>query len=84
VRAVGQPRTHLDSMLSPHQQLARSIGADPNTVLGGIVRRQSDGTFDFDENSGHYGERWTPALTNQFSEFLSQYGMPHVTTPWGG
>ena len=82
--AVGRPSSYLDLTGSPHQQLARSIGANPNTVLGGVMRRLPDGTFEFDENSGHYGERWTPDLTTQFSQFLDQYGIPHVNTPWGG
>jgi hypothetical protein len=82
--AIGEPADYLDFRGSPHQQLARSIGANPNTVLGGMMRRLPDGTFDFDGNSGHYGERWTPGLRTQFSQFLDQHGIPYTYTPWSG
>ena len=81
---AGKPASYLNINGSPHQQLARSVDADESTVLGGTMQRQRDGSFGFTENSGHYGERWTPELTAQFTQFLSDNGIRASYTPWGG
>ena len=67
---------------SPHQQLARSLGADEDTVLGGTIFRDNDRLV-FTENSGHYGHRWTDARRQQFQSFLSDQGIDFEYRPWG-
>ncbi|WP_258574746.1 polymorphic toxin-type HINT domain-containing protein [Streptomyces shenzhenensis] len=75
-------RERIPGGLSPHEQLADSIGADKNTVLGGTIFRD-DGRLVFTENSGHYGHRWTDATRQQFQEFLNSYGIQYDYRPWG-
>jgi hypothetical protein len=83
--ATGKPASYLKLVGSPHQQLSRAIGANESTVLGGTMQHMPDGTFGFTENSGHYGERWTPELRNQFEQFLADNGIQQYQyTPWGG
>ncbi len=67
--AVGRPRRGLFDG-SPHEQLAQSIGADPRTVVGGVFRRMPNGVPGFDEWSGHYYQNWTPAVRQQFTDFM--------------
>jgi peptidoglycan hydrolase CwlO-like protein len=80
--AAGMPAPYLRIDGSPHQQLARSINADETKVLGGTLQRGKDGSFGFTENSGHYGDRWTPELVQQFKQFLTDYGIRYTYTPW--
>jgi large repetitive protein len=35
-----------------------------------------------DEFSGHYGDRWTPELRQQFIDFMRSLGLPIEHTPW--
>jgi hypothetical protein len=74
--AAGKPASYLGIMGSPHQQLARSVGANESTVLGGEFARGGSGTIITNEYSGHYGARWTLALRQQFVDFLEQ--MTHL------
>jgi RHS repeat-associated protein len=67
---------------SPHEQLARSIGADEGSVVGGTIYR-SEGRLVFTENSGHYGHRWTDDTRQQFQDFLKGYGIEYDYRPWG-
>jgi hypothetical protein len=55
---------------SPHQRLARVVGADEEAVLGGTFRRGNDGRVMTDEFSGHYGSRWTDHTREDFIRFL--------------
>ncbi|WP_285490137.1 polymorphic toxin type 43 domain-containing protein, partial [Amycolatopsis taiwanensis] len=75
-------RERIPGGLSPHEQLAESMGADKNTVLGGTIFRE-DGRLVFTENSGHYGHRWTEETRQQFQEFLNRYGIQYEYRPWG-
>jgi filamentous hemagglutinin len=56
---------------SPHEQLARSIGADESKVVGGTMQRGPNGEFFTNENSGHYGQNWTPEIRVEFQKWLS-------------
>jgi YD repeat-containing protein len=56
---------------SPHQQLARSIGASEDSVVGGTLKRSSDGGFATTEHSGHYGQNWNDANRQQFQSWLT-------------
>jgi hypothetical protein len=80
--AVGRP---IDGLYdgSPHQQLARSIGADESTVLGGMFRRGANGEIYTSEDSGHYGYRWTPELRGQFENTMNDYGITINHQSWG-
>ncbi|MER7818563.1 polymorphic toxin-type HINT domain-containing protein, partial [Streptomyces sp. NPDC096153] len=78
---TGDP-SHMNLQGSPHEQLARALGADEKTVLGGTIYR-NDGRLVFTESSGHYGHRWTDATRRQFQEFLDKYGVEFDYSPWG-
>ena len=69
---------------SPHEQLAKSIGAADNpSVVGGTLQRGPNGEFFTTENSGHYGTNWTDAVRAQFQQWLSQrLGLPVDHQPW--
>ncbi|WP_405096834.1 polymorphic toxin-type HINT domain-containing protein [Micromonospora sp. NBC_01412] len=81
---VGAPKSYLGIKGSPHEQLARAGGLDEGTVLGDIFRRNANGRIDFDESSGHYGERWTSETRQQFKGFLDSFNIDHAYTPWPG
>ncbi|MBB4223937.1 two-partner secretion domain-containing protein [Variovorax guangxiensis] len=80
--AVGKPRSGLFEG-SPHQQLAQSIGANDATVVGGTFSRAPDGSIITTENSGHYGQNWTPETWKKFQDWLSnRLGTPVNHQPW--
>ena len=68
---------------SAHQQLARSIGSDESTVLGGTFSRGSKGEIFTTEHSGHYGKHWTEQLRQQFQNVMKEYGLPVIHENWG-
>ncbi|WP_080432655.1 hemagglutinin repeat-containing protein [Burkholderia ubonensis] len=81
--AVGKPVSGLFDG-SAHQQLAQAIGANDANVVGGGFSRAADGSILTTENSGHYGQNWTPEIWNQFQKWLSnRVGVPVNHTPWG-
>ncbi|WP_080407636.1 hemagglutinin repeat-containing protein [Burkholderia ubonensis] len=81
--AVGKPASGLFDG-SAHQQLAQAIGANDANVVGGGFSRAADGSILTTENSGHYGQNWTPEIWNQFQKWLSnRVGVPVNHTPWG-
>ncbi|MBR8420657.1 hypothetical protein K6W16_21630, partial [Burkholderia dolosa] len=81
--AVGKPASGLFDG-SAHQQLAQAIGANDAHVVGGGFSRAADGSILTTENSGHYGQNWTPEIWNQFQQWLSKrVGVPVNHTPWG-
>lgn len=59
---------------SKHQQLARAINANEDTVLGGMFTRGKAGEIILNENSGHYGRRWPlqPETRQKLIELLSR------------
>ena len=69
---------------SPHPKLAESIGANQgaSTTLGGVFSRGSDGKIYTNENSGHFGKNWTPALRTQFIETMRGYGVEVIHDVW--
>lgn len=71
--AVGRPRHAPHLTGSAHQQLARSIGANEEVVLGGMFMRGINGTIITTELSGHYGSRWTPELRRLFVSFMENF-----------
>jgi len=80
--AVGKPASGLFDG-SPHQQLVQSIGANDANIVGGTFSRGADGSIITTENSGHYGQNWTPQISSQFQQWLSQrVGVPVKVTPW--
>jgi hypothetical protein len=81
--AVGKPTAGLFDG-SPHQQLVQSIGANDTNIVGGTFSRGADGSIVTTENSGHYGQNWTPQIWNQFQQWLSnRVGVPVNHQPWG-
>ncbi|WP_353400582.1 polymorphic toxin type 43 domain-containing protein [Hydrogenophaga sp. 5NK40-0174] len=82
--AVGKPRPGLYEG-SPHQQLAQSIGANESTVVGGTFIRKPDGSIVTTENSGHYGQNWTPEIMTNFESWLSRrLGVKVNHQQWSG
>ncbi|XZF15207.1 polymorphic toxin type 43 domain-containing protein [Chitinophagaceae bacterium MMS25-I14] len=68
--AMGKPVTGVGS---PHQRLVQAIGSkESSQIVGGTVSYKN-GLLHFTENSGHFGENWTPAIRKQFSEFIKSY-----------
>ena len=69
---------------SLHQKLADSIGDNQSasTTLGGVFSRGSDGRIYTNENSGHFGKNWTPALRAQFIEMMRKYGVEVIHETW--
>ncbi|HWJ29474.1 MAG TPA: polymorphic toxin type 43 domain-containing protein, partial [Flavisolibacter sp.] len=53
-----------------HFGLVRSIGANEKLIVGGRIRMTQDGSIEFNEWSGHYGDQWTDAMRNTVSKFL--------------
>lgn len=70
---VGAPKSGFTG--SPHQQLARSIGADESAVVGGMFRRGSNGETLTNEASGHFWKNWTPQIRQQFQKAMDGYGL---------
>ncbi len=68
---AGRPRT-AGLTGSPHQQLARAIGALDERVVGGILRRRADDAFLTAEESGHYGANWNAQVRQQFVAWLEK------------
>ena len=67
--------------LSPHQSLARAIGAGPD-VVGGMLSRSASGEIVTNEFSGHYWQNWTPGVRKKFEEFIrDKVGVVHVHIP---
>ncbi|MFF7246806.1 DUF6531 domain-containing protein [Embleya sp. NPDC008237] len=82
ILVTGKPSSHLNMNGSPHQQLAATIDGNPRKVVGGTLSRDKDGKFIMTENSGHYGENWTPAIAQQFDKFLKDHGIPAEHIAW--
>ncbi|WP_195763475.1 polymorphic toxin type 43 domain-containing protein [Duganella guangzhouensis] len=78
--AAGKPRRHVQLCGSTHQQLAASIKATPNSVLvGGTLSRDATGALLTSEQSGHYGDKWTPVIRIQFTIWLmARTGLPVI------
>jgi hypothetical protein len=65
---------------SPHQTLARAIGADETIVCGGTIRFPSEVAgprslgvltrLTTGEFSGHYWEHWTNPIRDQFRKYM--------------
>jgi RHS repeat-associated protein len=73
---MGRPAPSAGLTGSPHQQLARAINADPNTVVGGVVSRgPNGGKLLWNENSGHYYQNWNDWVRAQFPATLRRYGV---------
>jgi hypothetical protein len=66
-----------------HYGLAQEIGADENTVVGGMLSRGPDGEFFTNEMSGHYGSNWTDPVRQQFVDFMRGYGFDIEHAMWG-
>jgi len=73
--AMGAPAKGLGFKGSPHQQLAAAIGANPNSVVGGVVFRGPDGALQWDEMSGHYYQNWTDSIRQEFVNTMRGYGV---------
>lgn len=73
--AMGRPAASAGLRGSPHQQLAGSINANPNTVVGGMVSRGPNGALRWNEYSGHYWRNWNDTVRQQFVESLRNYGV---------
>ena len=80
---VGAPN-HSIPGLSPHQNLAKSIGGNNRSeIVGGTFSRGKNGEILTTENSGHYGENWTPENREKFKEFIFQKTQQsHIHREW--
>jgi len=68
---------------SPHQKLVRAGNLNGNTTVGGMFRRGENGEIITNEFSGHYGENWTPQITEAFKNFMeSTTGQKVDHKPW--
>ncbi|WP_211251765.1 DUF637 domain-containing protein, partial [Andreprevotia chitinilytica] len=76
---VGRPDPFL-SGYSPHENLSVTIGGDPNTVVGGMFKRSISGEILTNEFSGHYWKNWTPAVRQQFQQFMQSKDLPVIHT----
>lgn len=63
---------------SPHQQLVQTIGADESNIVGGTFSRGANGEIFTTENSGHFGQNWTPEIRQQFQNAMENYRLPVV------
>ena len=85
---VGKPVNSMGG--SPHQELAKSIGANSNSkyfggdpnIVGGMFSRGSNGEILTNENSGHFGKNWTPELRETFINTRNDYGVPVNHESW--
>ncbi len=65
---------------SPHQTLARAIGADERTVCGGVIHFPADidgprsltvlTRLTTTEFSGHFWEHWTDPIREQYKKYM--------------
>ena len=60
---------------SPHEQLARAIGADQSIVVGGTIKRDASGRLVTNEHSGHYWQNWNPRVRDEFDRFMRDQGV---------
>lgn len=73
--AVGKPSSTTPG-LSPHEQLAKSIGSSGSgSVVGGMFKRGPNGEFITNEFSGHYWQNWSPETRSAFEKAMSGYGV---------
>ncbi|ENW03210.1 polymorphic toxin type 43 domain-containing protein [Acinetobacter beijerinckii] len=68
---------------SPHEQLVQSIGIKRNNnfTVGGIMSVKN-GVVSTTENSGHYGQNWTPKVREQFKLFMASKGIKLDHEKW--
>ncbi|MET9492807.1 polymorphic toxin type 43 domain-containing protein [Nocardia sp. NPDC006630] len=59
---------------SPHEKLARSIGADPSSVVGGMFWNDVGDCMRTNEASGHFWQNWNGDVRAQFIETMKGYG----------
>lgn len=55
---------------SPHERLARAIGADESRVVGGMNRRDPSGRLVTNERSGHFWQNWSEKRRGEFERFM--------------
>jgi hypothetical protein len=67
-----------------HFGLARALGANEDTVVGGMLTRGPNREFFTDEVSGHYGLNWTPEVREQFVRFMRGFDFDVQHTAWPG
>ena len=66
-----------------HDSILDAAGITPSeTTVGGTIWRENGGLMT-DEWSGHYGQNWTPAIRQEFQNFMQQHGVNITHTPWG-
>jgi len=66
-----------------HDSILDATGITPSeTTVGGTIWREN-GSLMTDEWSGHYGQNWTPAIRQEFQNFMQQNGVNITHTPWG-
>lgn len=66
-----------------HDSILDAAGITPSeTTVGGTIWREN-GSLMTDEWSGHYGQNWTPAIRQEFQNFMQQNGVDITHTPWG-
>ena len=82
---AGTIKHYVESAGSRHEQLAAALGVAIDTVIvGGMLARKPNGDFLTSEQSGHFGDVWTPAIRDQFHIWLSaRLGVPVIHHYWG-
>ena len=71
---VGKPKLYVSLTGSPHQKLAKSIGASAVNVVAGMFRRGPHGEIVLNEHSGHFWQNWDKILDvrEKLTQFLEQ------------
>lgn len=82
ILAAGRPKVGLNG--SWHEQLALLISVNSSAlIVGGMLSRGMRGEFLTGEQSGHFGDIWTPDIRVQFNTWLpKRTGILVVHHPW--
>jgi hypothetical protein len=58
-----------------HSMLSDTMNVPRDQVVGGILRRSTDGTFLTNEGSGHFWQNWSPEIRNDFVDSTQELGI---------
>ncbi|TFE53863.1 RHS repeat-associated core domain-containing protein [Streptomyces sp. ICN441] len=78
---TGRFATGADQGVGGHDFLGSAVGADKSTMVGGRLRRGSNGELQTNQWSGHYGMNWNDSARKAFQDFMGQHGIAVRHTP---
>ncbi|WP_385638206.1 polymorphic toxin type 43 domain-containing protein [Streptomyces sp. SudanB5_2050] len=78
---TGRFATGVDQGVGGHDFLGSAVGADKSTMVGGRLRRGSNGELQTNQWSGHYGMNWNDSARKAFQDFMGQHGITVSHTP---